>query len=258
MSQSLSHLMSGRMMFALCWMVVGLAGCESKPGATGSSASTSSSKSPSDLLAIDVLLEPDAKMVQRATAVNAQLRQDYPAGYALDETHAVHISLMQCYIKASDLGTVSAAVSSVLQKQHPLDLSLQATGYFASPWNGNALLLMTVEPTLQLMQLQAAVAEAVEPFSVSGGTAATFVPNADGQPVDSATVDWVGKFLTNASGEKFRPHVTLGVVSEAFAKQLAAQPFAAFTFQPSGVAIFQLGSYGTARRKLWSWKPVAQ
>ncbi len=239
------------MKIAVCWIIAAaLMGCESKTGATSSPSSNAG-----DILAIDVLLQPDAKMVQVATAMNTQLRQDYPAGYALDVTHAVHISLVQCYIKASDLGAVSAVVSGVLQKQHPLDLQLQATGYFASPWNGNALLLVTVEPASQLMQLQAAVAQTIEPFCVPSGTAAAFVPNADGQAIDSATVDWVGKFLANASGEKFRPHVTIGVASEKFVKQLATQPFDAFTFRASGIAIFQLGSFGTARRKLWSWNP---
>jgi 2'-5' RNA ligase len=246
--------MSDRLNVILCcFLAAALVGCESKLAAPGATLANSD-----ELLAIDVLLEPNTKLVQTATAMNAQLRQDYPAGYALDESHAVHISLVQCYIKASDLDAVSAGLSSVLDEHRPLDLQLQATGYFASPWNGNALLLLTIEPSTQLMQLQAAVAKVVEPLCVPNGTVAAFVPNADGQPIDSATVDWVGKFMVNASGEKFRPHVTVGIASEPFAKQLATQPFDAISFQASRVAIFQLGSYGTARRILWSWHPPAR
>ena len=30
-----------------------------------------------------------------------------------------------------------------------------------------------------------------------------------------------------------------------------AEPFEAFTFKPTGVAIYQLGNFGTAAKKLW-------
>jgi phosphoserine phosphatase len=45
--------------------------------------------------------------------------------------------------------------------------------------------------------------------------------------------------------------VTVGVATEAFVKQLKAQPFEAITFKPSGVAIYQLGNFGTASKRLW-------
>jgi hypothetical protein len=44
------------------------------------------------LIAIDVLLEPDRTMVSRSEAVNARLRANYPAGYQLDATHAPHVT----------------------------------------------------------------------------------------------------------------------------------------------------------------------
>jgi hypothetical protein len=36
------------------------------------------------LIAIDVLLEPDRTMTDKAKSLNARLLQDYPAGYELD------------------------------------------------------------------------------------------------------------------------------------------------------------------------------
>src|SRR6266576_3009151 len=50
------------------------------------------------------------------------------------------------------------------------------------------------------------------------------------------------------------PHVTAGVATEAFVKQLKAEPFEAVTFKPSGVAIYQLGNFGTASKKLKEWE----
>lgn len=40
------------------------------------------------LIAINVLLDPDAATVERAQAVNARLRESYPDGFALDANHA--------------------------------------------------------------------------------------------------------------------------------------------------------------------------
>ena len=47
------------------------------------------------LIAIDVLLDPDATMLSKAEATNARLRENFPKGYALDALHAPHISVLQ-------------------------------------------------------------------------------------------------------------------------------------------------------------------
>jgi hypothetical protein len=46
------------------------------------------------LIAIDVLLDPDATMLSKAEAANARLRENFPKGYALDALHAPHISVL--------------------------------------------------------------------------------------------------------------------------------------------------------------------
>jgi hypothetical protein len=43
--------------------------------------------------AIDIALEPDAKMIQHAMAANARLRKSFPKGFALDETHHPHVTM---------------------------------------------------------------------------------------------------------------------------------------------------------------------
>ena len=62
---------------------------------------------------------------------------------------------------------------------------------------------------------------------------------------------WVETFVPKSSGENYIPHVTVGVAPEAFVKQLKAEPFETFTFKPNDVAIYQLGNFGTAAKKLW-------
>jgi len=48
----------------------------------------------SRVTAIDILLEPDAMMVQRAQADNARLLKAYPGGFSLDPTHQPHLTLI--------------------------------------------------------------------------------------------------------------------------------------------------------------------
>ena len=43
---------------------------------------------------LDVLLVPDPTMIDKAISLNAQLRTNYPAGYALDATRIPHVTLL--------------------------------------------------------------------------------------------------------------------------------------------------------------------
>lgn len=49
-----------------------------------------------DVIAIDIALEPDAAMMHRAEAANEVLRKNFPQGFALDDTHHAHITVLQC------------------------------------------------------------------------------------------------------------------------------------------------------------------
>jgi len=202
------------------------------------------------LIAIDVLLEPDQKMVEKADVSNARLRADYSAGYALDATHAPHITMLQRYVRVKDLDAVASALTKVFATERPTELQLKAKGYEYTVWSGVAVTIFVVERTPELMRLQQKVADTVAPFSVSGGTSAAFIDT----PSNSEIVGYVEQFVPKSSGEHYFPHVTLGVAHEDFVKQLKAEPFEAFTFQPRGVAIYQLGNFGTASKKIWEYQ----
>jgi hypothetical protein len=58
------------------------------------------------------------------------------------------------------------------------------------------------------------------------------------------------------SGEHFNPHVSTGVAPKEYLDKMLAEPFASFTFAPAGAAVFQLGPYGTAAKKLKDWAPA--
>ena len=50
------------------------------------------------------------------------------------------------------------------------------------------------------------------------------------------------------------PHVTVDVAPPDYLKTMVAEPFAAFTFSPSALSVYQLGNFGTARKKLKAWE----
>jgi hypothetical protein len=71
---------------------------------TASQAADSSPSSP--VTAIDILLEPDATMLLRAAEVNAAQLKIFPQGVALDATHRPHVTMLQRFVRTSDLDQV--------------------------------------------------------------------------------------------------------------------------------------------------------
>ena len=53
--------------------------------------------------AINILLLPDAAMLQHAQAANDRLRKVYPKGFSLDAIHRPHITMVQRFVRTSDL-----------------------------------------------------------------------------------------------------------------------------------------------------------
>ncbi|HSN72318.1 MAG TPA: hypothetical protein VLT59_12460 [Steroidobacteraceae bacterium] len=69
-----------------------------------------------ELIAIDVLLEPGPTMLEQAADWNARMREQAPQGFALDADHRPHITLLQRHIAIDDLDEVLAAVDRVRQE----------------------------------------------------------------------------------------------------------------------------------------------
>jgi hypothetical protein len=85
---------------------------------------------------------------------------------------------------------------------------------------------------------------------VKNGTPAAFVTTEGGRDIQEFLIGYVANFVSIGSGEKFNPHVTIGVGTEAYLKAMLAEPFEAFTFSLAGASVYQLGTFGTARKEL--------
>ena len=202
------------------------------------------------VIAIDVALEPDATMIQRAKAANDRLRKVYPEGFALDATHNPHITMLQQFVRTADLDKVYAAVAEALAGEKPTSWKLKAFKYYYIPVPPIGLAGIVVEPTDDLLRLQQKIIDAVLPFTVKTGTAAAFVSTEDGRDIQPFLIDYVTNFISTGSGKTFNPHVTIGVASETYLKAMLAEPFESFTFSPAGAAVYHLGTFGTARKEL--------
>jgi len=200
--------------------------------------------------AIDIALEPDATMAQHAMDANARLLKAFPKGFALGPTRHPHISILQQFVRTEDRDKVFAAANAVLAKEKPTAWMLKAVRYYYIPSPPIGLAGIVVEPTADLHRLQDELIEAVKPYTVKTGTPAAFFSEEDGRDIQQALIDYVANFVTNSAGARFNPHVTIGVGTEDYLKTMLAEPFASFTFSPAGASVYQLGSYGTARKEL--------
>lgn len=203
------------------------------------------------LIAINVLLIPDAATAEKAVSANARLLKNYPAGFALDTNHAPHVTLLQQFVQKADLAAVANAVAAVLRTEQPAQWKSMATGFYDLAYKNLGLVGIVIDPTRELVLLQQKIIAAVAPFAADDGTAEAFAPRADGETINQATVDYVNNFVGPCTGINYHPHLTCGIGTRDFVDALKAEPFKAIRFQPEGISIYQIGEYGTAQIKLY-------
>lgn len=203
------------------------------------------------LIAINILLDPDAATVEKARATNTRLRENYPDGFALDANHAPHITILQRFVRTENLDEVAKAVAEVLRTEHSMNWESNATGYYDLAYKNLGLVGIVIEPTQELRRLQQRIIDAVTPFAVEKGTGEAFAPRPDGGAISQPTVDYVNNFVGPHTGMNYHPHLTVGIGTRDFVDALKAEPFEAFTVRAISVSLYQVGDYGVAQRKLY-------
>ena len=207
----------------------------------------------SAITAIDILLEPDATMLQHAEANNARLLAVFPKGFALDATHRPHITLIQRFVRTADLDKIYAAAGKVLADANVNSMKLEAFKYYYAPAGAVGVAGICAKPTPAILKLQADLIAAVKPFTVETGPIGAFTAPHDDAASDAALIQYVSTFVPKMSGEHFNPHVSTGVAPRDYLDKMLAEPFEPFTFSPAGAAVYQLGPFGTAAKKLREW-----
>lgn len=208
---------------------------------------------PSPVTAIDILLDPDALMLQHAKAANTRLLKVFPKGFALDASHAPHITTLMRYVRTADLDKVYATASRFFASSNVISMKLKAFKYYfltdkSIPGLGGAGIV--VELTPELIKLQQDLIDAVAPYTEETGTAAAFATSPDEPDVNEATMRYVQVFVPAHSGKNFLPHVTVGLAPIAYLNAMLTETFDAFTFSPASASVYHLGNFGTARKQL--------
>lgn len=206
----------------------------------------------SGVTAIDVLLEPDAAMMKHADANNARLLRAFDKGFALDATHTPHITMLQCFVRTADLEKLYAAQEKVLATANISSIKLEAFKYYYAPAGATGVAGICARPTPQILKLQEEIIAAARPFMVATGPIGAFTAPHDDPKIDAAIIEYVATFVPKMSGTNFNPHVSTGVAPTAYLDKMLAEPFEPFTFSPAGAAVYQLGPYGTAAKRLRS------
>ena len=147
-----------------------------------------------DTIAVDVLLEPDARMLAHAEANNARLLAVFPGGFALDAAHRPHITLLQCFVAADGLEAFHAAVGDVLRNAGVTGMALQAVRYYYEPGPGAGVAGICVAPTPELLELQANVIAAAAPSMLATATIDAFTGGHDNPAYDTLLIDYVSGF----------------------------------------------------------------
>jgi len=207
----------------------------------------------SEITAIDILLQPDATMLKHAADNNARLLKAYPKGFPLDAAHTPHITMLQCFVRTADLDKLYSAEEKVLVAAHVNGMKLDAVKLYYIPAGALGVAGIVAKPTPGLLKLQADVIAAANPFMVQTGPISAFTAGHDDPAMDKALIQYVSTFEQSAAGEHFNPHVSTGNAPKAYLDQMMAEPFEPFTFSPAGAAVYQLGPFGTAAKKLKEW-----
>jgi phosphoserine phosphatase len=203
----------------------------------------------SSITAIDILLEPDTTMRK-----HAGLLAVFPKGFALDAVHRPHITMLQCFVRTVDLDKVYAAEEKVFAAANITAMKLEAfKHYYAPAGAGTGVAGICAKPTPEIVKLQAKIIAAVKPFMVETGPIGAFTAPHDDPATDAGIIQYVSSFVPKMSGANFNPHVSTGVAPRDYLDKMLAEPFEPFTFLPAGAAVYQLGPFGTAAKKLKQW-----
>ncbi len=205
---------------------------------------------PKEITAIDILLQPDATMLKHSADNNARLLKEYPKGFALDAEHTPHVTMLQCYVRTADLEKVYAAEESVLAAAKVNALKLEAFKRYYAPAGPLGVAGICAKPTPEILKLQADIIAAAKPFMVEAGPIGAFTAPHGDAATDAALIGYVSTFVPKMSGGNFNPHVSTGTAPKDYLDKMLAEPFEAFGFSPAGAAVYQLGPFGTAAKKL--------
>lgn len=207
---------------------------------------------PDKTLAIDVLLLLPQNLSEEAILLNTAILKSNPDNFTLDKDHVPHITLLQCYVRQSDLPKITLALNGLYKMIENESLYANELQYKRD--QPQSFASIGIEKSKAVMSIHKKAIELLQPYITSGGTENAFVPTKDSSPIDQFTIDYIPKFVSNYSYENYNPHISLGVAPTSVLHNLEETEFRKMKFKTPAVAVYQLGKFGTARKLLWKSK----
>jgi hypothetical protein len=161
--------------------------------------------------------------------------------------------MLQAFVRTADLDQVYAAAGKVIAGADLSRMRLEAFKYYYAPAGADGVAGICAKPSPEILKLQADIIAAVQPYTVDTGHIGAFTAPHDDPATDAAIIEYVSTFVPKMSGEHFNPHVSTGVAPKDYLDKMLAEPFEPFSFSPAGAAVYQLGPFGTAAKKLKEW-----
>jgi len=220
--------------------------------------------------AINVAIQLPQHLCSAAKRFNSVLRTASPTtGFDFDSTHIPHLTLAQCFIEEGSLPLVIQEVNSALSGEEPLRLEVEKIEEGPN-FNGNLLPGFSIKLTKQLSSLQEKIHDCVKPFSHSPGSNATkasafFSTEAELREgvdmqnvINSDSLKYVTKFLTEKSRDNYTAHVTVGAAPPEVTTEVVQQfkqdwKERTCEGEAGTLMIAHLGNYCTCRKILHSW-----
>ena len=180
-----------------------------------------------------------------------------PEGFALDSTHAPHITVLQRYVRTPELEQVLGAVGEIVAGADLEALTLRAAALHADGTRREpAIREVRRRRYSWLLELQGRLIAAVAPFASPDGTGAAFVTDPEEPVVNATTIGYVAHFVPEHCCSSYEAHLSIGLGRRGDLEAIEAEPFKPFDVRAEAFAAYQLGNNGTARRRLQAW-PVA-
>jgi hypothetical protein len=179
-----------------------------------------------------------------------------PTGFALDEHHQPHITVLQRYVNTADLDKVYDAVGALCASIELPKLTFTAAAIrhmTVAAYPGVGLTAMVVKPGPEVLDFQSKLIEALMPNTGSGGTADAYVRTEAEPEINATTIDYIEHYVPEHSGTNYIAHVTVGLAKLDDLAAIEAEPLEPFAFAPAGISVYHLGNNGTAAKHLKSW-----
>lgn len=198
-------------------------------------------------IAVDIALIPPAEVRSEVGRINRTLiRRSRDRGVLLGPGGGIaHITLAMAPVRAADLPAVCDRLGDVWARHQPLGLTLTGvSSVMTAP--GHPVSGFDVAPEPALRALHDEVVRGLAPFALAE-TAPSMLSVRGGETPDAGILKYVREFGTAHAGDRYSPHITLGVGEAGDQDTRLPLPY---RFTAETVAVCHLGNGGTCRAVL--------